>query len=225
MNRLKDNLLVFAPRGSNVAHQLHVSTHSGHTCWETPGGEGALEGAWAGSSFSFFFIFWRHPALQSQRRGGMNTKWSKFQQSYFIWETKIKQREEEMWLWWGWWRRVWGGVHQIIPAHRQRSVPRGPSSHICVEYICASLNQPSFLHPFLPSFLSVLTHTLHETCFMTSICFGLCICKSPSVSSCSQPWATIGRHSSAPRTPKIFSDPTQERAASSNAPKLTLKHT
>ena len=138
--------------------------------------------------FFFFFLFRSHPALRSHRRAGMNTKCSKFHHFHFIWETKIKPEnkksgydgavvvvvEEE-----GSGERI----HQIIPAHWRLSVPRGPSSPICTEYICTkdtSLNKtPSFLYTDAWR----LRRTIHKTCSMTSICFSLCICNSPSVSS------------------------------------------
>ena len=138
------------------------------------------------SGFLFFsFLFWSHPALRSHRRAGMNTKCSKFHHFHFIWETKIKPENKK-----SGYDGVVGGeggsgerIHQIIPAHWRLSVPRGPSSPICAEYICTkdtSLNKtPSFLYTDAWR----LRRTIHKTCSMTSICFSLCICNSPSVSS------------------------------------------
>lgn len=103
-----------------------------------------------------FFFFLSHPALRSRRQASMNTKCSKFHHSHFIWETKIKPENEKS----GYERVGWGAgsgerIHQIIPAHWRLSVPRGPSSPICAEYICAkdtSLNKsPSFLYIDAPT--------------------------------------------------------------------------
>ena len=65
------------------------------------------------SGFLFFsFLFWSHPALRSHRRAGMNTKCSKFHHFHFIWETKNKAREQEIWLWrGGGWRGGERGTH------------------------------------------------------------------------------------------------------------------
>lgn len=123
----------------------------------------------------------RHGALRSHRRACANAKRDKFQHACFVWETSIKPEKKKS----AYEGERGGGANALIKLSlpidgclcpEARPLPYAP---ICAED--TSLNKtPSF-----PRYTGVwcFERTIHKTCLMTSICFSVCICNSPSVSS------------------------------------------